>query len=77
MQKLKKLSITIIGGLLLLLGLIMIVLPGPAILIIPLALTILALEYQWAKHYLKISQRMLSQAGRKMAAFIRKLKRKH
>ena len=77
MQKLKKLSITIIGGLLLLLGLIMIVLPGPAILIIPLALTILALEYQWAKHYLKISQRMLSQGGRRMDAFIRKLKRKH
>lgn len=77
MQTLRKVSITIFGGLLLLLGLIMIVLPGPAILIIPLALTILALEYQWAKHYLKISQRMLSQGGQRMDRWLRKLKRKH
>jgi uncharacterized protein (TIGR02611 family) len=71
----RKISITIIGSILLLLGIIMIVLPGPAVVIIPLALTILALEYEWAKRYLKISQQMLSKSARKMDQLIRKIKR--
>ena len=74
MQVFRKISITIVGGILLLLGIIMIALPGPAILIIPLALTILALEYKWAKHYLKISQRMLSKSARKMDQVTRRIK---
>lgn len=77
MQIIRKLSITVFGGLLLLLGVIMIALPGPAILIIPLALTILALEYQWAKRYLKTSQQMLTKSARKMDQLMRKIKRKH
>ena len=74
MQILRKISITLVGGLLLLLGIIMIALPGPAILIIPLALSILALEYSWAKHYLKISQKMLSQGARRMDQLVRRFK---
>lgn len=74
MRVIRKISITVCGGLLLLLGIIMIALPGPAILIIPLALTILALEYEWAKHYLKISQKMLSKSARKLDLLIRRIK---
>ena len=76
MRALKKISITLAGGILLLLGIIMIVLPGPAVLIIPLALTILSLEYQWAKHWLKKSQKMLSVSAKNMDQFVSKLKRK-
>ena len=45
----KKILIGIMGGTVLLLGIIMIVLPGPAVLVIPLGLGILATEYAWAR----------------------------
>jgi uncharacterized protein (TIGR02611 family) len=76
MQVFRKISITIVGGVLLLLGVIMIALPGPAVVIIPLALTILALEYEWAKRYLKKSQQMLSKSARKMDQLIRKIRQR-
>lgn len=42
------------GGLLVLLaGIAMLVLPGPAILVIPLGLSILALEFAWAERLLE------------------------
>ncbi len=45
----KKLIISIIGSLLLIIGIIMIIVPGPAYLIIPAGLGILGTEYLWAK----------------------------
>lgn len=45
----KKLGIGLVGGLVLLLGIAFIVLPGPAILVIPAGLAILALEFEWAR----------------------------
>lgn len=39
------------GGTVLLLGVAMIILPGPAILVIPLGIGILATEFAWARHY--------------------------
>jgi dipeptide/tripeptide permease len=41
----KKIVMTIIGALLLLIGILMIFLPGPAIIVIPLAIAILGSEY--------------------------------
>lgn len=37
----------------LIIGLVMIVLPGPAVVVIPIGLGILATEFIWAKHLLK------------------------
>lgn len=45
----KKLGIGLVGGLVLLIGIAFIVLPGPAILVIPAGLAILALEFEWAR----------------------------
>ena len=42
-----------IGFTILLIGIVMIALPGPAILVIPLGLTILATEFVWARIVLK------------------------
>ena len=42
----------ILGGVVLLAGIAMIFLPGPAFIVIPLGLTILALEFNWARNYL-------------------------
>jgi uncharacterized protein (TIGR02611 family) len=49
----KKIIVTVVGFTVLLLGLVMIVTPGPAIVIIPAGLTILASEYSWARRWLK------------------------
>ena len=49
----KKLIIAIIGFTVLLIGLAMIVLPGPAFIVIPVGLGILALEFAWARRLLK------------------------
>ena len=42
----KKIFIAILGGLVLLIGILMIVLPGPALIVIPLGLGILSLEFE-------------------------------
>ena len=38
-----------VGSILLLAGLVMLVLPGPALIVIPLGLAILAIDFPWAK----------------------------
>ncbi len=43
----------VLGFTVLLLGFMMVVMPGPAIVVIPLGLAILATEYAWARRYLK------------------------
>lgn len=48
----KRLVIGVIGGTVLLVGVAMIVLPGPAFVVIPLGLAILATEFVWAKRLL-------------------------
>lgn len=47
---LKRLAVAVIGVTLLATGIAMIVLPGPAIVVIPLALGILATEFAWARY---------------------------
>ena len=53
MQLAKRFAATILGGALLLLGLAMMVLPGPGILVIVAGLAVLATEYVWAQRLLK------------------------
>lgn len=48
-MKIRKILISIIGGILLIIGIIMIIIPGPAYLIIPAGLGILGTEYIWAR----------------------------
>ena len=48
----KRIVITVIGFTVLLLGAAMIVLPGPAIVVIPAGLAILATEFVWARKLL-------------------------
>lgn len=54
--KIKRITRTLLGFICLLLGVIFIVLPGPAVIFIPLGLALLSLEYDWAKVWLKKSQ---------------------
>jgi tellurite resistance protein TerC len=47
----RKILIGLMGGTVLLIGIIMIVTPGPAVVVIPVGLAILATEFAWARHY--------------------------
>ena len=49
----RKVIIAVIGFTVLLLGVVMVVLPGPAVIIIPIGLAILATEFAWARHILR------------------------
>jgi len=50
----KRIIILVIGMTVLLIGVIMIVAPGPAIVVIPAGLAILATEFAWAHRWLRI-----------------------
>ena len=53
MPVIRKLVYTVIGVTVLLIGLAMIVLPGPAIVVIPLGLAILGSEFAWARRIIR------------------------
>jgi uncharacterized protein (TIGR02611 family) len=50
----RRLVVFIVGMTILLIGVAMIVLPGPALVVIPIGLAILATEYAWARHWLRV-----------------------
>ena len=49
----RRIIILVIGMTVLLFGVALIVLPGPAFVVIPVGLTILATEFAWARRWLK------------------------
>ena len=52
LKQARRLVVTVLGFTVLLIGLVMIVLPGPAVLVIPIGLAILATEFVWARRLL-------------------------
>jgi tellurite resistance protein TerC len=53
LKQVRRLIITVIGFTVLAIGVALLVLPGPAVLVIPAGLGILALEFAWARKLLK------------------------
>lgn len=49
----RRIAISILGFSVLAVGIAMMVLPGPAFIVIPIGLGILGLEYAWARRWLK------------------------
>ncbi len=49
----RRIAVTIVGATILLIGIVMIVAPGPAIVVIPIGLAVLGLEFAWARHWLR------------------------
>jgi tellurite resistance protein TerC len=49
----RKIVIAVIGTTILLIGIALIVLPGPAFIVIPIGLSILASEFIWARRVIK------------------------
>jgi uncharacterized protein (TIGR02611 family) len=61
MHLFKRLGVTVVGVALLLVGVAMMVLPGPGILLIVAGLAVLATEYVWAKTLLRRARRQAQQ----------------
>jgi tellurite resistance protein TerC len=54
----RRIAIAIVGSTVLIVGVAMIVLPGPAFIVIPVGLGILGLEFAWARRWLqKVKER--------------------
>ncbi len=69
---LRKLIVGIIGGTILLIGVALIVLPGPAFIVIPIGLAILATEFAWARRMGVRARGMFARArGRKPKESVR------
>jgi uncharacterized protein (TIGR02611 family) len=49
----RRVVVALVGGGVLFVGIALLVLPGPAFLVIPLGLAILATEFYWARRWLK------------------------
>ena len=49
----RRIVVAIVGATVVLLGIVMIVTPGPALVVIPVGLAILAIEFTWARRWLK------------------------
>ena len=49
----RRIAVAIVGSSVLLVGVIMLFAPGPAIVVIPTGLAILGLEFAWARHWLR------------------------
>ena len=59
----RRISIAAVGTTVLALGIVMIVVPGPAVVFIPVGLAILGLEFAWARAWLKKLRRGISAAN--------------
>ena len=53
LRQARKLVVAVIGSTVLVVGLILLVTPGPAFVVIPIGLGILATEFVWARSLLK------------------------
>ena len=66
-KTIKRMVIVVVGGTVLALGVALVVLPGPAFVVIPLGLAILAVEFSWARRWLR-QLRGLAQRARAAAS---------
>jgi tellurite resistance protein TerC len=56
----RRVIVSVVGATVLLIGVALLVLPGPAFIVIPVGLAILAAEYAWARRWLKRAREMAS-----------------
>jgi tellurite resistance protein TerC len=56
----KRVIVSVVGATVLLIGIALLVLPGPAFIVIPIGLAILATEYAWTRRWLREARRIAS-----------------
>lgn len=60
----KRIAVTVVGGVLVLGGIAMLILPGPGILVVVAGFAVLGTEYAWAAHALDRTKTAAESAGR-------------
>ena len=65
----RRIVVAIVGMTVLLFGLALTVLPGPAFIVIPIGLAILATEFAWARRWLKIVKEAADKGVDRLSAF--------
>lgn len=61
----KRLAVTVAGLALVVVGLVLLVLPGPGIVVVVLGFAVLGTEYAWARSGLERTKRVADSAGRR------------
>jgi tellurite resistance protein TerC len=56
----KRIVVAVVGGTVTLIGIALIVLPGPAFVVLPIGLSILATEFVWARRFLKKARQVVT-----------------
>ena len=59
----RRIVIAVVGATVVLIGIVMLLTPGPGLVVIPLGLAILSLEFAWAKLWLKRVRERISEHG--------------
>lgn len=59
----KRIAVSVVGGVLVVGGVVMLVLPGPGIPVLVLGFAVLGTEYAWAAAALERSKKLAAQAG--------------
>jgi hypothetical protein len=49
----RRIIVAVVGGTVLLIGVVLLFLPGPALVVIPVGLGILGLEFMWARRWIR------------------------
>jgi uncharacterized protein (TIGR02611 family) len=65
---LRRIAVTVVGTVILAVGVVLLVAPGPGLVVIALALAVFAIEYQWARRNLAAVQERARSAALKAAA---------
>ncbi|MEJ5378432.1 MAG: PGPGW domain-containing protein [bacterium] len=68
LRQVRRLLVAVVGGTVVLIGLAMVVLPGPATVVIPAGMAILATEFLWAR-------RVLEKTRQRFMATVKKVRR--
>lgn len=63
LARLKRIVVAVVGGTVLLIGVALVVLPGPAFIVIPAGLSILAIEFEWSRRWLRRAKSMVRKNG--------------
>lgn len=61
----RRIVVAIVGATVLIIGLVMLVTPGPGLVVIPIGLAILGLEFAWARYWLSRAREHISQRNAK------------
>src|SRR5258708_9415151 len=64
---LRRIAVSVVGTILLTVGVVLLVAPGPGIVVIVLALAVFAIEYEWARRRLREAMGLARSAAEKTA----------